>query len=431
MKQKIFIIVAIFLAVLPGHVTAAAAKPSSTSTSRQFLVYGAELPIRGAMCELAERTKLNLLRLLQITDDWKTPLVVNLNYPQANFPETPATGLDFSQTGFGLKLQLNLLLTSDSNSGAVQRQLLRAILLERIYHHRAGIPAGTPYVEPPDWLIDGLLELAPERDPNSSVQLLQAIVAAKKIASLEDVVRQRRESLDPPSREIYSAYSMALLRLLIDSPDGRRKIAKFIDDLPDAPNDSLADLRAHFPEVLGDSSDKWWSLSVARLSAADRYETLSLAATSEQLDQLLKISIPGADGATHEFRFADYGKFLKLQARPAALSQLSQQLLLLCARAHPSYRPIVQEYHQLAGLLAQGTTHKVRHRLARVASYRRAVDGEASDLDDYMNWFEATQFSTMSGAFSDLLAADRAQESEPRRRDPISVYLDVIEMEMK
>ena len=49
-----------------------------------------------------------------------------------------------------------------------------------------------------------------------------------------------------------------------------------------------------------------------------------------------------------------------------------------------------------------------------------------------LNWFEATQLSASSGAFSDYLQGVRAvAEPEPRRRDPISVYLDSIESQME
>ncbi len=48
----------------------------------------------------------------------------------------------------------------------VQRKLLSAILIEMMYRDRADVVAGSPYVAPPDWLIDGVLALAPERDPD-------------------------------------------------------------------------------------------------------------------------------------------------------------------------------------------------------------------------------------------------------------------------
>ena len=50
------------------------------------------------------------------------------------------------------------------------------------------------------------------------------------------------------------------------------------------------------------------------------------------------------------------------------------------------------------------------------------------DIDDYMNWFEATQTENQSGVFSDYLkAANQSQVAATRRRDPLSVYLDALE----
>jgi hypothetical protein len=54
-----------------------------------------------------------------------------------------------------------------------------------------------------------------------------------------------------------------------------------------------------------------------------------------------------------------------------------------------------------------------------------------SAIDDYLNWFEATQSRTVSGAFRDYMrAAELAQERQARRRDPISVYLDALEVQV-
>jgi hypothetical protein len=428
-SEKIFIALGTALC-LAIETCFAAAKPRSTSTSRQFLVYGEEIEVRGAMCNLAERTKADLLRLLDLRDNWKTPLVVNLDYPRANLPDAPVAQLGVSQLGYGLKLQLNLLVTKETKGLAVQRELLRAILVEMMYRERGDIAAGAPYVTPPDWLVEGVLALQPGRDSDDDAALLRTIIASKKIAPFEDVVRQRRAQLDAPSQRFHSAYSRALVQLLLDAPDGRSKLTRFITDLPDAPNDPVADLRAHFPETLGLASGKWWDLSVTQLSATDRYETLGAAETAARLDRVLRFSIPARDGTARSYSLGEYEAFRKLPGERAVLRQVGQQLLLLGARAHPSYRQIVEEDYELAALLARGKTRGVPERLERLANYRVAMERQAREVDDYLNWYEATQTQVMSGAFSQLLEnTPAAGEALPHRRDPISVYLDSIEME--
>jgi hypothetical protein len=409
-----------------------AGKPRSTSTSRQFLVYGADVRLRGAVCDLAEQTKAGLLHLLELRDNWKTPLIVNLDYPQANLPDLPAARLDLSQLGYGLKLQLNLLVTSGIRGRTVQEELLRAILVEMMYRERGNIAAGMPYATPPDWLVAGLLASQAGRSLAEDAKLLQSIVSGNRIASLTEIVRQRRAQLDAPSKKFFDAYARVLVQMLLRAPGGRAKLRRYIGDLAVAPNDSLADLRVHFPETLGRSSRKWWTLSVARLSVADRFENLSAPETAAELDRALQFRIQAPDGAAHDYSLGDYQTFRRLPGYRAALQSVSRKLLLLSARSHPFYRSIVQEDYELAGLLARGKTRRIAQRLDRLASYRATVEIQMREIEDYLNWYEGTQVKTMSGDFTSMLEAARAvDEEQSRRRDPISVYLDSIETQME
>src|SRR5436190_6988527 len=128
----------------------------SLSPSRQFIVYGTDLAMRGVICDLAERAKRELLTLLDERDNWTTAIIINAQYPQANLPELPRLRVEVGQTGFGLKLQLDLVVNSQTRSPQIRRELLRALVLERMYRDRASIPAGTAYTSPPDWLLDGI-----------------------------------------------------------------------------------------------------------------------------------------------------------------------------------------------------------------------------------------------------------------------------------
>ena len=49
-------------------------------------------------------------------------------------------------------------------------------------------------------------------------------------------------------------------------------------------------------------------------------------------------------------------------------------------------------------------------------------------MADYLNWFEATQAAEPSGMFAGYMkAAAPSTEREERKRDAISIYLDVLE----
>jgi hypothetical protein len=52
------------------------------------------------------------------------------------------------------------------------------------------------------------------------------------------------------------------------------------------------------------------------------------------------------------------------------------------------------------------------------------------EIDDYLNWFEATKLPSPSGTFEDYMkAAESAAQPRQIKRDPISLYLDVLETE--
>ena len=202
------------------------------STSRQFLVYGPDLRLRGAICELAEATKKNLLTLLGQRDAWTTPIIINAQFPQANLPELPRAALTFSQTGFGLKIQLDLTIAADVRQPEIRRELLRAILVERMYRRQPALPAGTSYVSPPDWLLDGISARDSNSDFAEALQVLAGPLAANKIIPLEEFLRQRPALLEAPARILYRAYSSALCELLVRTNDGRVRLNRLIENLP-------------------------------------------------------------------------------------------------------------------------------------------------------------------------------------------------------
>jgi hypothetical protein len=100
----------------------------------------------------------------------------------------------------------------------------------------------------------------------------------------------------------------------------------------------------------------------------------------------------------------------------------------LSTRAHPIYVPIIAQYAEITARLLRGKTLDVPRRLERLGTMRHEIAAQMREIDDYLNWFEATSMAGPSGEFSDYLkAAKRADRPEQTKRDPISVYLDVLE----
>jgi hypothetical protein len=289
-----------------------------------------------------------------------------------------------------------------------------------MYRGEPDLPAGDVYLSPPDWLVEGILMLVRARDGDSSGDVLGTIVGSSQITSLDEILSQRVDLLEAAPLQIFRAYAMALVRLLADAPSGREQLSHYIDDLWQASNDPASDLRSHFPSIPANAqeAEKWWRQSIIRFPVAHGYEALSADETRARLDQLLKITLPTPKGLQQDYRFDDFDRFPKSPSRAAVLRRRSQELMLLSAQSHPIYRPIVQEYQAIAALLSKNKTHRIARRLAGVEGYRREIDDQMRDIDDYMNWFEATQLSASSGAFSDYLQGVRAvAEPEPRRRE--------------
>jgi len=411
-------------AVFASHVLYGAPQEHSVSPSRQFVIYGADTELRGAVSNLAERTKADLLVLLRQRDNWAVPIVVNLQPQQANLPEVPPAGLRFSQTGFGLKLQLDLTVSQKFDASLIEREVLRAILLEMIYRNQSHIAAGTVFVEPPDWLLDGVFALAPGRDRG---YLVEALTAANKTVPLETFLHQQPGLLDSAGRVLYRAHSFAFVEMLIDGSDGPPRLAKYIGDLSQASNEPIANLKSHFPFLVGDA-ERSWQLTLHRLRNFEISQLLTFAESEQRLDELLRVKVsqtnkPAKVAALDEFALRKISPSEKM-----ALSQLSRDLLVFVAQANPVLRPLAREYQQMVALLARGKSRGIAKRLSHLDLTRKQLVARMSDIDDYMNWFEATQMKKGSGNFTDYLkAVNQSQVSPPTRHDPLSVYVDALE----
>jgi len=411
---------------LPAY---SASLPRSVTPSRQFIIYGGTLPLRGAMSDLVEDTKEHLLRILQRKDEWKIPIVLNLQSPQANIPEVPLSHLYISQTGFGLKIQLDLVVAERIDPQRVQGDIVRALFVELIYRNHPQVPAGSEYAQAPPWLIEGVLARLSPTQERTVIDLLKGALESDKVVSLQEFVRQRPERLDAPMRLLYRAYAAALLQLLIDQPAGPAHLAGFMEHLPDATNDPLADLKLRFSELSDDTHLMfYWKAAIARVASTTAQGfLLSYQETEQELDELLRSPVPSA-GNGKPTDLEHLGRTKPGAKQVPALRLLSKSFLVLAATAHPLLHPVVAEYQEITQRLASRKTGHVSQRLAAAKETRALLDRRMSDVSDYINWFEATQLSGESGAFQGYLqTAEKSGDEPKRRRDALSIYLDTIE----
>lgn len=420
-----------FNACLCG-VALAAPVQQSISTSRQFVVYGTDVEVRGAICDLAERTKHELLGVLGQRDNWTTAIVINARYAQANLPELPRLQVDLSQTGAGLKLQLDLVIDPAVSRPEIRRELLRALLLELMYRGEPQLPPGAVYASPPDWLLDGVPSVQSDLSRDRAAALLASSSESGNVWPLHKFLAQRSELLDGSAKNLYRAYSCALVELLSQSRDGARRLTQFVLDLPRAPNDPMADLREHFPEIFGsESAETIWQRQVSRFSRDQPYQLLSSAETERRLAEMLRLGINDAD-SQKTYDLNEFPVFQRNKKAKNALVALGNNLTALATRAHPVYAPIISEYIRVVALLRRGATLDVPKRLDQLAVARREMAAQMRAIDDYLNWFEATSLAGPSGQFAGYMkAAERAEQPGRTKRDPISVYLDALEEQLE
>ena len=391
----------------------------SISPSGQFIIYGADPGLRGSVSALAEQTKANLLSVLRERDGWKIPIVINLQPPAVNLPELPPAELRFNQTETGVKFQLDLTLSSKIRPAAIQRQLERVIIVEIIYRKQTGISAEDVYVDPPAWLVDGLLTSVPNQDRDSLAILLSTSTRAPTLAAF---LNQRPEALGSSAHEVYRAYSFVLVQTLIDSPGGRYRLGRYIDNLAFASSDPLADLRSSFPEVRDFESA--WKSTIEKVSTSLDRSILTFSQTDEKLSELLKSPAQNERGESISLEDLSRAK-----PRRTPLREFSQKLVFLINRANPILCPVIQDYKQIADQLALGNRRGIAKRLAELRSRRAQLSVRMNDIDDYLNWFEASKMTTPSGIFDRLFETTNVNSQKPRRSDALSVYLDAMELE--
>jgi class 3 adenylate cyclase len=155
------------------------------------------------------------------------------------------------------------------------------------------------------------------------------------------------------------------------------------------------------------------------------YQLLTFAESERRLDELLHVKI---SEATKPVGLDELAQRKASPNEKIALNQLGHDLLSFVAEANPVLRPIAREYQEIVALLARGKRKRIAKRLSRLEVTRKQLAARMSDIDDYMNWFEATQMKSGSGNFTDYLkAVDQSQLSVPKRHDPLSVYVDALE----
>lgn len=128
----------------------------------------------------------------------------------------------------------------------------------------------------------------------------------------------------------------------------------------------------------------------------------------------------------------DYAAIWKRPDREKILDRNLNLLNALKNQAHPLYRPIVADYAEVVRNLMSGKDHGAADKLAAIHARYLKVSNEAKAVESYLDWYQASETKSYSGAFDDYLKMhDKIRKEVRPRGDAISLYLDSLEKEFE
>lgn len=421
------ILAGIFLAASPvwSQVTPVPLQ-RSISSSKQFVIYFSDGAVRARLARRAEDLKREWLQSLQLKDEWKAPVVIQVVPTRP--PKAPRLTTNvYESDGGAMKVQIDVYDPTVLKGAELDLEIYRALSLE--FMHRGEPPkAGKAITQPPAWLMEGLSEDALTRDDGLPAGLFEMLVKSGPPPKLEAFLKARPDRMDATSRAVYRAQAMGLLRALLSAPGGGEGLARYLQELP---GNNPADARVlleKFPQFAADPAalSKVWTLTLANASASDRVKPLSMAETRNQIATLLEIAAPKNPKKPEE-GLIQGPEAMQAIARGSAgqytLKRISEDLFRLEMRAHPIMRPVVEEYRTIATQLAEKPKKNLEKRIRKNMELQAAVAGRTGEIEDYLNWFEATQLTTPSREF-EVLPTGLNTADLPERTDSISRLLN-------
>jgi len=266
---------------------------SSTSTSKQFIVHGKVFQTRSAMSSRCEEISQELRTVLNDKEPWVLPIVVLLNTgDEAIKSKGPPISTAISElTHGGFHLQLTINERPGLNAADLRKEVVRALLAERILrnHQKISTPEGRLLL--PDWIMTGVLNAMDYRANSRPSTMFATIFRSGKIYGIEEIIEASPVEMDGLSRTIYETSCSALVLALIDQPEGAQHFNAFLNALASDPRSERQLLSAAFPNFAASASslNKWWSLQLATLSKPGIAEPFTAAESLKAIEEAITI----------------------------------------------------------------------------------------------------------------------------------------------
>lgn len=266
---------------------------SSTSTSRQFIVHGKVFETRSAMSSRCEEIAQQLRKVLNDKEPWIIPIVVLLNTGEeaakSKGPPVATTVSELTHGGFHLQVTLNE--RPGLTNADLRKEVVRALLAERIVRNHKQITTPEGRLLLPDWILTGVLHAMDYKADARPSVMFASIFRSGKIYGIEEIIAASPVAMDGLSRTIYETSCCALVLALIDQPNGPQHFNKFLNSLCADPRTERQLLDVAFPNFAASASslNKWWSLQLAALSKPGVSEPLAAAESLKAIEEALLI----------------------------------------------------------------------------------------------------------------------------------------------
>lgn len=281
--------------VVPRVATPAEKVPvtSSTSTSRQFIVHGKVFETRSAMSTRCEEISEEVRKVLNDREPWVLPIVVVLKTGEeaakAKGPPITTTISELTFGGFHLQVTVNE--GPGLKAEDLRKELVRALLAERILrnHQKIETPKGRLLL--PDWIMTGVLHALDYRATPAPSAMFASLFKSGKIYGIEEIIEASPVEMDNLSRTIYETSCCALVLALVDQPNGPQNLNKFLNSLASDPRSERELLSAAFPNFAASASslNKWWSLQLAALANPGVAEPLTPAESLKAIEEAITL----------------------------------------------------------------------------------------------------------------------------------------------
>ncbi|MDG2126038.1 MAG: hypothetical protein P8J87_20225 [Verrucomicrobiales bacterium] len=433
----------------------------TVSSSKQFHIYADTQRLRAAFAVYAEEVKRDYLRMLKAKDDWGYPIVVRVVADRIGSGREAVRSRTEEVVGAGFRFVIRAELTRDFSREGLREELVRMLMAEHVLRGYESAPANSGVLVPA-WLHAGVLEAMSYRKVGRASDVFASIMDRGLMMAVEDLLRGNPARMDSLTEAMWRASSGALVMTLLGQPSGAERFQGMIGRMAVDGGDVDFLLRKSFPGFRASRNgiEKWWALQVATMAQPTVFDLFGPEESEALLVEALQIYYPeeelSAEGTPGEASgapdgeavalpaeisvangwqkcdIADFGKVIARGDVALLVRRNRLALLNLELRAFQLVRPIVAQYREIVGQIAEGKTKGLGERLRLLAAQRADLLADAKAVEDYMNWFEATQMTQWSDGFDRYFDVVRKLEaSRPKRLNPISRALDEVERELE